>query len=76
MRDNQRGAVLGNTGDRVLDEYLGFGGLIENDDRRIVGNRPREGKQLALGITQKEMSVSRTSIISIAPMMPIIKKTS
>ena len=68
--DDDRGAALAEFGDRLLHVVLGFGierrgRLVEQDDRRILDQRARDGDALALPAGELQAVLADRGIVAI-----------
>ena len=70
VRDHQRGAALAQFGDRLLHLTLGFriergGRLVEQDDRRVLDQRARDGDALALAAGELHAVLADRRLVAI-----------
>ena len=70
VRDDQRGAVLGNAVERILDVPLGVaverrGRLVEQQDRRAFQDGARDGDALLLAAGELEAALADLGVVAL-----------
>ena len=70
VRDDQRGAVLHQPGERGLHQRLAFGierggGLVEQQQRRAAQDRARDGDALALAAGQRHAALADRRVVAL-----------
>ena len=70
MRDDQHGAVVHQALERLLDQPLALGverrgGLVEQQDRRVLEQGPRDGQPLALAARDLHAALADHRVVAL-----------